>query len=623
MFFNLHSFRAFAALVLLCPVSLSNAGHLRANRHIARTHQHLHKRNIEVNGFQEPAHGRGVGHYLRDRQAREANASVDLSDIRQLQSANDAFSQWMSTWFTSSNATNTVSSLAQVQEEIEAYEGRMTTWFSMVTSSEASKSSTRKRDTTVLVTSSDIQQLQTEFTAFSSWMSSWLSSADSTNSASAVAQLQEEVQAYEGWIKAWLSTATSGGISTLPQLPTTSPAAPASPSAVVPVAITTNNTVQPSTTVTAASDPLVVSSVLSPNPNPPSTPLPTTSQKESPGAFVQTSASSSSMSLSVTPLASPSSPSKLLSGSGTAPHASSGSGFNAQASNNVAVYFGNSDSTGFVGLDTICQDTKVDIIVLAFLNGFFSNGGYPVVNFGAACSYAQTSDMTGTSLLSCPDLAKSITTCQGQGKKVLLSLGGADATSTFTSDSQASQFATTIWDLFGGGRPDKAGLRPFGTVKVDGFDIDNESHEPASYNQFVSSLRSLFASDSSKNYYISAAPQCPQPDASIPLDAMKTMDFVWVQFYNNGNCNVGQAGFLSSFTSWAQSLGNGPRLYLGAMAKAVDGTGYLDVGTMQGVVKQAMGAGAANFGGVMLWDGSQAVMNGNYQDEMKDTLMGG
>ena len=34
------------------------------------------------------------------------------------------------------------------------------------------------------------------------------------------------------------------------------------------------------------------------------------------------------------------------------------------------------------------------------------------------------------------------------------------------------------------------------------------------------------ATDKSKQYYISAAPQCPLPDASIPVDAMTLMDFV-------------------------------------------------------------------------------------------------
>jgi len=76
-----------------------------------------------------------------------------------------------------------------------------------------------------------------------------------------------------------------------------------------------------------------------------------------------------------------------------------------------------------------------------------------------------------TGLISCPNLAADITACQGLGKKVMLSLGGAEASSAFTNDADATKFATTLWDLFGAGTGAKAGLRPFGTVSVDGFDV--------------------------------------------------------------------------------------------------------------------------------------------------------
>ena len=55
---------------------------------------------------------------------------------------------------------------------------------------------------------------------------------------------------------------------------------------------------------------------------------------------------------------------------------------------------------------------------------------------------------------------------------------------------------------------------------------DNENKDQTGYVAFVKALRTQFATDKSKQYYISAAPQCPLPDASIPVDAMKIMDFV-------------------------------------------------------------------------------------------------
>lgn len=119
--------------------------------------------------------------------------------------------------------------------------------------------------------------------------------------------------------------------------------------------------------------------------------------------------------------------------------------------------------------------------------------------------------------------------------------------------------------------------------------------------------------DTSKKYYISAAPQCPRPDASIPLDAMQTMDFVFVQFYNNGQCDVGQAGFLDSFKAWSSDLrakGTGPRLYIGAPAcQYCAGQGYLDPATMTTTIQSAIKAAVPNLGGVMLWDGPEAVLN--------------
>lgn len=144
---------------------------------------------------------------------------------------------------------------------------------------------------------------------------------------------------------------------------------------------------------------------------------------------------------------------------------------------------------------------------------------------------------------------------------------------------------------------------------------DNEDHSTLSYSTFVSSLRTTMNQDTSKVYYISAAPQCPRPDASIPLDAMQNMDFVFVQFYNNAaaNCNVGQSGFLDSLKAWSADLaakGAGPKLYVGAPG-CVDcaGAGYLDASTMASAIGDMKIAGISNMGGIMLWDGPEAMAN--------------
>jgi chitinase len=61
-----------------------------------------------------------------------------------------------------------------------------------------------------------------------------------------------------------------------------------------------------------------------------------------------------------------------------------------------------------------------------------------------------------------------IKTCQGLGKIVLLSLGGAVGDYGFSSSSEAQTFATTVWNLFGEGT---SPTRPFGSSVVDGFDL--------------------------------------------------------------------------------------------------------------------------------------------------------
>ena len=284
----------------------------------------------------------------------------------------------------------------------------------------------------------------------------------------------------------------------------------------------------------------------------------------------------------------------------------------------------------------MCQDQDVDLVVLAFVTTFFGPGGQPVINFGPATGGTPThgaAKLNVTGLLDCPLLAKNITTCQSLGKKVLLSLGGATGVTNFTSDAQATDFASNLWNLFGGGtnNPD---MRPFGSVKIDGFDVDNEDHSTLHYNTFVSALRKTYSGDTTKQYYISGAPQCPRPDASIPLAAMQTMDFVFVQFYNNAmaGCDIGQPGFIDSLKTWSGDLsgnstvaGKGPKLYIGAPAcEECAGKGYLEPANMTSVIKSAMTAGIPNFGGVMLWDGSEAMNNtgaaGDYLKVVKSAL---
>ena len=72
---------------------------------------------------------------------------------------------------------------------------------------------------------------------------------------------------------------------------------------------------------------------------------------------------------------------------------------------------------------------------------------------------------SGTSLLKCDSIADDIKTCQDKGKAITLSLGGATGVVGFSSDSEAQDFADTIWNMFLGGSSSK---RPFGEAVLDG-----------------------------------------------------------------------------------------------------------------------------------------------------------
>ncbi|KAL8661400.1 MAG: hypothetical protein Q9202_005642 [Teloschistes flavicans] len=478
----------------------------------------------------------------------------------------------------------------------------------------------------VEISISDLQSLRMEMTAFQDWMHAWINTADTSDPATNIAQLRLEFQAYDGWMTAWLDSTLSPTSSSPPPLPSSIPVTTTSASsnslnsqstasAYVQQVDTTTSSAAILESTTASIQEGILQSVSHPTTATTLIPVPSPATISSAAAAVD-SPISTTKSVSAAAISNPSvvahdaQPTVVAS----PPSSSSGSS-NAGSSNRLAVYYGQSGATSQVSLAQMCQDENVDIVILAFLTTFFGAGGYPSLNFGAACgSPSSAMQAAGASgLLSCPTMENDIKTCQSLGKQVLLSLGGAEATTAFSSDSQVSDFATKLWNLFGGGKGESADMRPFGSAVLDGFDIDNEDHSTAFYSTFVSSLRNTMNADSSKKYYISAAPQCPRPDASIPLDAMQQMDYVFVQFYNNGDCNVGQAGFAASLKAWSQDLsakGSGPKLFIGAPGcTACAGSGYLAGDQMAGVIDSAKAAGLPNFGGVMLWDGPESKIN--------------
>jgi len=103
---------------------------------------------------------------------------------------------------------------------------------------------------------------------------------------------------------------------------------------------------------------------------------------------------------------------------------------------------------------------------------------------------------------------------------------------------------------------------------------------------------------------LTAAPQCPFPDASLAA-ALGTglFDHVWVQFYNNPRCQYapGDAGALrGAWQQWTAGLPSAA-VFLGLPASLdAAGSGFVDADTLASQVLPAV-EGAPNYGGIMLW----------------------
>ncbi|KAJ5454694.1 uncharacterized protein N7458_005650 [Penicillium daleae] len=272
-----------------------------------------------------------------------------------------------------------------------------------------------------------------------------------------------------------------------------------------------------------------------------------------------------------------------------------------------------------------------NVIQLAFLTVINGEGGAPEVNFANSGNTCTVFD--GTALLDFPTIGKDIVTCQGLGKTILLSIGGATySEGGFSSADAAVAGAQLVWETFGPVSSDSSVNRPFGDAIVDGFDFDFEStveNMPA----FANELRTLFAQDTSKTYYLTAAPQCPYPDAadSPMLDGSVYFDAIWVQFYNN-YCGINtfvagsttQVDFnFETWNTWATTVSLNPdvKVFLGIPGgTTAAGTGYESASAIASIVDYIKDQEYSSFGGVMLWDASQVYANDGFLSGIASAL---
>lgn len=294
--------------------------------------------------------------------------------------------------------------------------------------------------------------------------------------------------------------------------------------------------------------------------------------------------------------------------------------FSASSNKNVAVYWGQNSYGNQERLSYYCDNDDTDIILLSFVTGFPELS----LNFANQCGGSFSNGV-----LHCPQIGQDIKTCQSKGKKILLSLGGASGSYGFSgpnADSDASKFAETLWNKFGAGSDSE---RPFDDAIVDGFDFDLENNNPAGTVALSKSLRQQFSKDSSKQYYLAAAPQCVYPDASSgDILAETQIDFAFIQFYNN-YCGLGDNFNWDTWQKFAEqdSPNKDIKLFVGLPgAPSSAGSGYADLDK----VKKSVGSDILNnknFGGFMLWDASSGASNKNnegvsFTQQLKKYLLG-
>ncbi|KAL1991883.1 hypothetical protein VTN49DRAFT_5191 [Thermomyces lanuginosus] len=303
-------------------------------------------------------------------------------------------------------------------------------------------------------------------------------------------------------------------------------------------------------------------------------------------------------------------------------------GLDLSSTSNVVVYWGQNSAAASGGgpsqqpLATYCEDPNIDTLVMAFMTRINGAGGVPEINLANIGDSCGTFD--GTNLKDCPQVGEDIKKCQSLGKTILLSIGGATYTEGgFQSAEAAEAGARMVWETFGPVTNGDA-LRPFGDAVVDGFDLDFEA-TVSNMVPFANTLRSLMDSDSSKQYFLTAAPQCPFPDAANKemLDGAVSFDAIWVQFYNN-YCGVNSYPDNFNFNTWddwAQntSKNKNVKVLVGVPANTgAAGSGYLPVDQLAPVIEHARTF--PSFGGVMMWDASQAYANDGFLSGIKSIL---
>ncbi|KAK1282158.1 hypothetical protein QJS10_CPB22g00838 [Acorus calamus] len=253
----------------------------------------------------------------------------------------------------------------------------------------------------------------------------------------------------------------------------------------------------------------------------------------------------------------------------------------------ISIYWGQNGNEGT--LEETCATGNYDFINIAFL-ATFGNGQTPVINLAGHC------DPTSNG---CTGISKDIKACQSQGIKVMLSIGGGAGSYYLASSDDARQVAEYLWNNYLGG---DSSSRPLGGAVLDGIDFDIEGGTNQHWDDLARFLSGY--SNRGKKVYLTAAPQCPFPDAWVG-GALKTglFDYVWVQFYNNPPCQYASGDLGNLEDAWKQWTSDIPagKIFLGLPAAPdAAGSGFIPTDALTSQVLPAI-KDSNKYGGVMLW----------------------
>ncbi|KAJ7951231.1 acidic endochitinase-like [Quillaja saponaria] len=145
----------------------------------------------------------------------------------------------------------------------------------------------------------------------------------------------------------------------------------------------------------------------------------------------------------------------------------------------IAIYWGQNGNEGT--LAETCATGNYEFVNLAFLPTF-GNGQTPMLDLSGHCDANR----------------------------------GAAESYSITSSRDAKQVATYLWNNYLGGQ---SSSRPLGEAVLDGIDFDIEGGTNQHWGELAKYLSGY--SKRGKKVYLTAAPQCPFPDAWIG-DALKT-----------------------------------------------------------------------------------------------------